>query len=269
VKRREFITLLGGAAAGWPLAASAQQPRIPVIGVLVGRSPGEYAPILAAFHKGLSEGGYVEGQNVAMEYRWAEGHYDRLATLANELVRRDIAVLAALGGSASALAAKTATAVVPVVFVSGGDPVELGLVASLNRPGGNVTGASTTTPELVGKQFALLRELLPKLDSLGFLVNETSPFAEPETREARTAARALGLQLHVLNASTEGDLEAVFATFVQQRARALLVQNDAFFNTRADRFAVRAARHGLPVISGLRAFAKAGGLMIVGFRENP
>src|SRR5262249_16069510 len=161
---------------------------MPLVGVLVGRSPGDYAPLLAAFHKGLSEGGYVEGRNVALEYRWAEGHYDRLATLANELVRRDIAVLAALGGAASALPAKTATAIIPVVCASGGDPVELRLVASRNRPGGNVTGATTTSPVLVGKQFELLRELVPKLDSLGFLVNNASPFAEPETREAQTAA---------------------------------------------------------------------------------
>jgi putative tryptophan/tyrosine transport system substrate-binding protein len=263
MQRRQFITLLVGAAA-WPPAALAQQRSMPVAGVLIGRSPGDYAPLLAAFHKGLSESGFVEGRNVAVEYRWADGHYDRLPTLANELVGHDIAVLAALGGAASALAAQAATEIIPVVFVSGGDPVELGLVASLNRPGGNVTGASTTTPVLVGKQFELLRELVPKLDSVGFLVNRTSPFAAPETRQAQTAARALGLRLHVLNASAEGDLEAAFATSVQQRVRALLVQNDAFLNTRADQFAALAARHGLPVVSGLREFAKAGGLMTYG-----
>src|SRR5271166_4368713 len=264
LRRRDFITLLGGSPAAWSLAAGAEQPAPPVVGVLVGRSPGDYASLLAAFHNGLGDGGYVEGRNVTIEYRWAEGHYDRLATLANELVGRDIAVLVALGGAASALAAKAATAIIPVVFASGGDPVELRLVTSIKRPGGNVTGATTSTPVLVGKQFALLRELIPKLDSLGFLVNHTSPFAESETREAQTAASALGIHLHVLNANTEGELEAAFATFVQQRARALLVQNEAFFNTHADQFAALAARHALPVVSGLRAFAKAGGLMTYG-----
>jgi putative ABC transport system substrate-binding protein len=263
MRRREFISLVGSAAA-CPLAARAQQAAMPVVGVLNGRSPNDYAPLLAAFQKGLSEGGYVEGRNVAIEYRWAEGHYDRLPALANELVRRNIAVLVALGGARSALAAKAATAITPVVFASGGDPVEFGLVASLNRPGGNVTGATTSTPVLIGKQFALLHELVPNLDSLGFLVNRMSPFAEAETREAQTAARALGLQLFVLNASAEGDLEAAFATSVRQRARALLVQSDAFLNTRADQFAALQIRHGLPVVSGLRAFAKAGGLMTYG-----
>jgi putative ABC transport system substrate-binding protein len=264
VRRREFITLLGGAAASWPLAARAQQPTTPVVGVLNGRSPSHYAPLLTAFHKGLSEGGYVEGRNVAIEYRWAEGRYDRLSTLANELVGRDIAVLAALGGAASALAAKAATATIPVVFSAGGDPVELGLVASLNRPGGNVTGATTSTPVLVGKQLGLLRDLIPKLDVIGFLVNHTTPFAEVETRQAQTAARALGVQLHVLNASTEGDLEAAFATFIQQRARALLVQSDAFLNTHADQLVALAARHAVPMVSVLSGFARAGGLMTYG-----
>jgi putative tryptophan/tyrosine transport system substrate-binding protein len=263
IKRREFIAILSG-AAGWPLVARAQQLGMPVIGVLNGRSPNDYVSLQAAFNEGLSAGGYVEGRNLAIEYRWAEGRYDRLPTLANELLHRDIAVLAALGGAASAVAAKTATAITPIVFVAGGDPVELGLVASVNRPGGNVTGASTTTPLLVGKQLELLRALVPTLDAVGFLVNPRSPLTEAETREAHAAASALGLKLHVVNASTEDDLDAAFATFVQQRGRALLVQSDGFLNSRAEHFAALAGRHALPVVSALQAFAKAGGLMTYG-----
>ena len=237
---------------------------MPVGGVLIGRSPGDFAPLLAAFRKGLSEGGYIEGRNVAIEYRWASGHYDQLPALANEVVHRNVAVLAALGGAASALAAKTATSIIPVVFVGGGDPVELGLVASVNRPGGNVTGATTTAPVLVGKQLALLRELVPKLDVIGFLVNPTAPFAESETREAQTAARALGVQLNVLNASTERDLEPAFTTFLQQRARALLVQSDGFMNTHVGELVALAAGHAIPMVGVPREFARGGGLMAYG-----
>jgi putative tryptophan/tyrosine transport system substrate-binding protein len=256
IRRREFIGTLGSMAAAWPLAARAQQPSVPLAGVLVGRAPGDYASLLAAFHKGLSEGGYVEGRNVAIEYRWAYGNYDRLPALANELVDRHVAVLVALGGAASALAGKTATAV--------GDPVDLGLVASLNRPGGNVTGATTTTPVLLGKQLGLLRELVPKLDAVGFLVNHTAPFTESETKEAQTAARALGVRLHVLAANTEAQLEPAFPTLVQQRARALLVQSDGFLNTHVSQLVALATRHAVAMVGVPGEFARAGGLMAYG-----
>jgi putative ABC transport system substrate-binding protein len=264
IRRLNFITLLSSVAVVWPLAVRAQQPAMPLGGVVIGRSPDDFAPLLAAFRKGLSEGGYVEGRNVAMEYRWASGHYDQLPALANELVHRNVTVLAALGGAASALAAKNATSSIPVVFVGGGDPVELGLVASVNRPGGNVTGATTTAPVLVGKQLALLRELVPKLDVIGFLVNQTAPFAKSETREAQTAARALGVQLKVLNASIERDLEPAFTAFLQQRARALLVQSDGFLNTHVAELVGLAARHAIPMVGVAREFARGGGLMAYG-----
>jgi putative ABC transport system substrate-binding protein len=204
--RRYFVSCLGGAAAAWPLAARAQQP-MPVIGFLHGASPEGYAPMVTAFRQGLKEAGYVEGKNVAVEYRWAEGHYDRLPALAAELVRRQVATIVT-GGTPPAIAAKAATSTIPIVFNVGIDPVQAGLVASLNRPGGNVTGLALLTVELAAKRVQLLHELLPTATLIAVLVNPTTPLTEPETRGVRDAARSLGLQLHVLNASTESELSS-------------------------------------------------------------
>jgi putative ABC transport system substrate-binding protein len=264
MKRRDFITLLGGAAA-WPLAARAQQPALPVIGFLNAASPDGYASMVAAFHQGLKETNFVEGQNVAIEYRWAEGQYGRLPALAADLVGRRVAVIAATGGSPSALAVKTATATIPIVFTTGDDPVQAGLVASLNRPGGNITGVTTLNMEVGPKRLELLHELVPAATITVLLVNPTSPaLAEQSTREAQAAARNLGLQLRVLNASTEGEIDAAFQTLVQLRANGLAIGTDNFFIGRSEQFAALALRHAMPVISSYRDFAAAGGLMSYG-----
>ncbi len=263
MRRREFITLLGGVAA-WPLAARAQQPAMPVVGFVSSRSPNESASAVAAFRQGLTEAGYVEGQNVDIAFRWAEGQYDRLPTLAADLARRQVAVILATGGNPPAFAAKAVTATIPIVFITGSDPVEVGLVASLNRPGGNVTGVSLFTSMLVAKRLELLRELVPTATTIAFLVNPNNSNAKPDTRVAQTAAGGFGQQLVVLSAGTEKDIEVAFATLVQRRANALLVNTDSFFLTRRNQLVALAARHAVPTIHDLREFTAAGGLVSYG-----
>ena len=264
MKRREVITLLGGAAAAWPLAARAQQPAIPAIGYLNTRAAGEDGHLLAAFHQGLKETGYFESRNVTIEYRWAEGRNDRLPALAADLVRRQVAVIAA-GGIPATNAAKAATATTPIVFVTGADPVEIGLVASLNRPGGNLTGITTLTSVVAQKKLELLHDLLPTATVIALLINPANPIlAETNRRDLQAAARTLGLQIHVLRASSEREFEPAFATLVQQRAGALVIGTDAFFNSRSRQLAALAARHAMPSISQFRGFAVTGGLMSYG-----
>ncbi len=263
MRRREFITLLGGAAA-WPIAARAQQPAMPVIGFLHSAAPEESARRLAAFRKGLSEIGYDEGRNVAIEYRWA--HYDnaKLPELAADLVRRKVAVLATPGSTPAALAAKAATTTIPVVFSIGGDAVETGLVASLNRPGGNVTGFSSMNWELVAKQLGLLHELLPAAVRFAVLINPTNQNKEFVTRDAQAAAAAMGLQVEILAAGTSRDITTAFATIVQRKVDALLVSPDALLASRISQFVTLSARHGVPVMNFDREFAEAGGLISYG-----
>jgi putative tryptophan/tyrosine transport system substrate-binding protein len=265
IRRREFITLLGGTAAVWPLTAHAQQPAMPVIGWLSSESPGPYASRLRAFHQGLSETGYVEGRNVAIEYRWAESHQvDRLPALAADLVRRQVTVIATPGSTAAALAAKAATATIPIVFQIGTDPVELGLVASLNRPGGNLTGVTSLNAELGPKRLEVLHELVPAATVMGLLVNPTdNPNLESQLRDLQAAARTLGLpQLHVLHASTERDFDGAFAELVQLRAGGLVIGANTLFSI--EQLAELAIRHAVPAISPYRDFAAAGGLMSYG-----
>ncbi len=265
MERREFITLLGGAAAVWPLTARAQQSAMPVIGFLSAGSPGDFAPNVRAFHRGLAEAGYVDGQNVAIEYRWAEEQYDRLPDLAADLARRQVSVIAAPGNTPAVLAAKAAAPAIPIVFAIGVDPVTTGLVTSLARPGGNLTGVNFLTNLLVQKQFELLHEMVPNATVFALLVNPTNPnIAEPTARDAHEAARSLGLRLHVLNASTEGDIDMAFTSMVQLRAGALVVAADAFFTSRRDRLAALTARNGIPAIARPYEFAAAGGLMAYG-----
>ena len=264
MKRREFISGLAGATAAWPLPLGAQSA-VPVIGFLNGFSAAEWAGPVAAFHKGLAETGFVEGQNVAIEYRWAEGQLDRLPTLAVELVSRRVAVLVSTGGSVTAVrAAKAASAMIPVVFAMGADPVSLGLVASFGRPGGNVTGVYFVTAELEAKRLGLLRELVPGATLIGVLVNPKYSQARVQLESLEAAALTAGRQIHIVHASTETEFDAAFATLTQARAGALLVGADPFFNTRHDTIVTLAARHAIPAIYEQREFAMAGGLMSYG-----
>jgi putative ABC transport system substrate-binding protein len=263
VKRREFITLLGGAAT-WPLAARAQQPAMPVIGFLRNTAATGSKPIVTAFFQGLKEAGFVDGQSVAIEYRWADNQNDRLPALAADLIRRQVAVIVAAGIPA-ALAAKAATTTIPIAFEIGADPIEAGLVASLNRPGGNLTGVTTVNVELAPKRLELVHEVVPTTRNIALLVNPASPFnAERLSTDTQIAARTLGLQLYVLHASTESDFDTVFASLVQMRAGALVINNDAFFLSRIEQLAVLTVRHSVPTISAYREFTAAGGLMSYG-----
>ena len=264
MKRREFITLLGGTIV-WPFAARAQQPAMPVIGFLGSASADLYANALRAFRQGLNETGYVEGRNVTIEYRWADSQNDRLPTLVADLVRRQVNVIASPGSTPAALAAKAATATIPVVFQIGTDPVAAGLVDSLARPGGNVTGVTTLNTELAPKRLELLRELIPTANIIALLVNPTSPFiAKNISSDLQSAARTLGMQLHILNASTERDFDTVFATLVQLHASALVIAPDAMFISRSEQLGALTLRHAVPAITQFREFAAAGGLMSYG-----
>jgi putative ABC transport system substrate-binding protein len=258
MKRRKFVTLLGGAVTAWPLAARAQQPAMPVIGFLNGGSPGPYAQFATAFRHGLSDTGYVEGRNVAIEYRWAEGHYDRLREMAADLIGRQVAVIVC--NTAAAHAAKALTTTIPIVFSTGGDPIHFGLVTSLSRPGGNVTGVANLNVELGPKWLELLRELVPTATAVALLVNPTNPNSEPLSRNLQAAARALKLGLHVLNASTDRDFDTVFDTLGQLRAGGLVIGPDALYNSRNQQLAALTLRHAVPAIS-VPDFAVAGGLM--------
>jgi putative ABC transport system substrate-binding protein len=262
VRRREFITLLGGATAAWPFAARAQQPS-PVIGYLNGGFPDLDADRERAFRQGLAEVGYVVGRNVAVEYRWGEGHNDRLPAMAADLVRRQVTVIAA-GGNAAALAGKAATSSIPIVFSSGGDPVQLGLVTRMNRPDGNLTGVSNLNAELTPKRLELLHELLLTVRVIALLVNPANPVTQALVRETEAAARTLGLQLQILSASSEDDFESAFRAIGQSKAGGLVIGADQFFNNWRTRLAQLSAQQSVPAIYQFREFAEAGGLMSYG-----
>jgi putative ABC transport system substrate-binding protein len=264
MRRRDFIRLLGGVAAAWPLAARAQQRPMPVIGFLHSASPGPFARAVDAFRQGLSETGYVEGQNVAIEYRWAEGQYDRLPALAADLAGRQVSVIVAVAGNAPALAAKAATTSIPIVFVSGGDPVSAGLVASLNRPGGNVTGVSWVATALVPKQLELLRRSVGNAALIGALVNPSYPDRDLQLRELQQGADAIGQEIKIVQAASAHDIDTAFASLVQMSANALIVANDPFFVNRRDQIVALAAKHRMPAMYFSREFATGGGLLSYG-----
>jgi putative tryptophan/tyrosine transport system substrate-binding protein len=262
LRRRQFITLLGGAAAAWPHAVCAQQPAMPVVGFLDAGSAGERTHLVALFRQGLAEAGFVEGRNMAVEFRWADGQYDRLPELAADLVRRQVSVIATPGTGAAGLAAKAATTTIPIVFGVGGDPVKLGLVSSVNRPGGNATGVNFFTTELVAKRMQLLRELVPAASGIALLVNPTD--AVNETTRQDVEAAASGLRLLVLEATTIREIDAAFATLMREKADALFVAQGAFFSARRVQLAVLAARYNLPAAYAVREYVEAGGLMSYG-----
>ena len=263
MKRRQFITLIGGVAATWPLAARAQQAALPVIGYLNNGSPESDAPRLTGLRRGLSETGYVEGRNFVIEYRWARNQVDRLPALAADLVHLRVAVIVSAGRVAT-LAAKAATTTIPIVFGFGADPVETGLVASLNRPGGNLTGFNAFAGELGAKALALLHELMPSIATIGFLENPNNPVSELRTRDVLAAAAAIGLNVQILKAGTDREIDAAFVSLVQARTGALLVGNDAFLNSRIEQLVALAARHAIPTIYTFREFVVAGGLISYG-----
>jgi putative ABC transport system substrate-binding protein len=263
LRRRQFISFFGGAAV-WPLVAHAQEPAIPVIGFLSNISPDPIARPLAAFRRGLQEAGYIEGQNLAIEFRWAQGRNDRLPELAADLVQRHVAVIVATGGGISALAAKAATTTIPIVFSTATDPVRLGLVAGLSRPGSNATGVFVLANSLEAKRLGLLHEMVPQAATIGMLVNPQAPGSESQLMEAQAAARTLARRIVVVKASSETDLDAAFTTLSQLRAEALLVAADPFFNTQREQLIALTARHALPAIYEFREFALAGGLMSYG-----
>jgi putative tryptophan/tyrosine transport system substrate-binding protein len=264
VRRREFITLLGGAAAAWPFAAGAQQPAVPVVGFLSSRSPTESTAVVAAFRQGLREAGFIEGENLAIAFRWAEGGYDRLPALAADLVAMRVAVLLAAGGPPSAHAAKAATSTIPIVFSASSDPVRLDLVPSLSRPGGNITGMGTFNATLLAKRLEILNELVPLAAPMAYLVNPTNQSADLEVREVSAAAKLLGIELEILNASTEHEIDEAFATAVRLRARGLVVAGEPFFDSRRERIVALAARHAVAASYGFREYVIAGGLMSYG-----
>jgi putative ABC transport system substrate-binding protein len=267
VKRREFITLLGGAAA-WPLAAGAQQSTMPVIGFMSGRSADDREGLAAAFRRGLNEFGFVEGQNVLIEYRWAEFHFERLPTLAGDLVRREVAVIAAISGTPTVLAAKQATGTIPIVFAIGSDPVALGVVTSLNRPGGNVTGASMFGAALGAKRLTLLRELLPNATTIALLVDPDNPLSTADATSMESAAHAVGQQIHILNARSEDGIDEAFTFIAEHRVSALIVTGDVFFVGHRDKLVALAARHTIPTMYFDRRFVAAGGLISYGTVET-
>jgi putative tryptophan/tyrosine transport system substrate-binding protein len=264
MRRREFITLLGGAAVGWPIGGRAQQTSVPVIGFMSSRSSADSEYLVAAFRKGLSEEGYIDGQNVAIEFRWANGQYDQLPALAADLIKQKIAVLAAVGGEPSALAAKEATSTIPIVFTIGGDPMKIGLVASMNRPLGNATGVSLLAIEPEAKRLAILHELVPKAALIAVLINPNFGDFEGRLREISAAARTLGRRIEYYTASTDAELELAFSRIKQENAAALLPAADAFFDTRRQQIIAFAAKSRLPTIYQFREFATAGGLMTYG-----
>ena len=260
--RRDFITLLGGAAVAWPLAARAQQAAVPVIGFLNGGSAWEYEPLAAIFRRGLSETGFVEGVNAFIEYRWAEGHYERMPTMAADLVRRRVTAIFANGPAVAA--AKDATSTIPIVFAVGFDPIASGLVTRLSRPEDNLTGFTNLLDEVAPKSLELLRELVPTATNVAILVNPAYPSAENQLRDGQAAARTLGMQLHIMNASTESQIDSAFAAFIQQSVDAIFVAGDPFFASRRDQIVALAARHAIPAIYARREFPVAGGLMSYG-----
>jgi len=264
VKRREFITLLGGAAAAWPLAARAQQPAMPVVGVVRIATPGESPHLEHAFRQGLAQAGYVENQNIGIEWRWAEGRYERLPDILAELVGRRVAAIAVPGAAATALAAKAATHTIPIVFMMGGDPVEFGLVASLARPGGNITGVAMLQAPVVAKRVDLLHQLIPTALTIGLLTNPTNPFGEAERREVQTAVRTLGLELHVANAKDQDEIDASFQNLIAQGARAIVIGADAYYFNQRKQIAALAASYSIPAIAQWSEYTASGGLMSYG-----
>jgi ABC-type uncharacterized transport system substrate-binding protein len=264
MRRREFITLLGGAAAGWPFAARAQQQTMPVVGFLSSRSPAEAASDLSAFRRGLGQTGYFEGKNVTIEYRWAEGHYDRLPVMAAELVARQVAAIAAVGGEPSGLAAKAVTTTIPIVCSLGGDAVKAGLVTQLNRPGGNITGVSILGAEMGPKRLELAHQLIPKATALAVLINPKYSPGLAEARDMDVAAHSLGLQLTVLDASGESEIDRAFAVFAEHKLDALIINTDPFLLGQRQQIVQLAARHNIPAVYFLREFVDAGGLMSYG-----